>query len=158
MVFISVLILGTLMPGTIGMMQKSNSDTNRVENQLGFMVEVSLYKLAKDGRFVYRVTNLGSEPDQTIENLTMNVTFTGGGVWYTLEDFHTTIFIQYLPIHESGLYPMEDQIFTKEQFPIFHRPFLGTFDETITCQESILKANVHLLFNYINEHFYYHYP
>lgn len=126
--FFAVIIL-LIMPVSIGLKIKNNPVALKINTSTYYAINIMIWKLTKDGYFIYNVTNLG---DQTIENATIYLRIKGGAHYHGYADVNTSLFIEYLPCFPGKtwqLYQTEDQIFTRQQYPIFHRPLLGTVTE-----------------------------
>jgi len=147
-----VVIITLIMPVTICIGKQNNPTASKTSSSL-YMISVNLWKLTKNGYFVYNVTNLGN---QTIENATMFVRIKGGAHFHGYVDVNTSIFIEYLqcfPGKNWQLYQTIDPIFTRQQYPIFHRPLIGTVTEEENFMGDIQRAIVHILLGFGIERF-----
>jgi len=145
-----VVIITLMMPVTIGISKQNDLPSLKIIPSV-YLINVGLWKLTKDGYFIYNVTNLGN---QTIENTTMLVHIQGGAIFHGYVDVNTSIFIEYLPCLPGKtwqLYQTKDLLFTRRHYPIFHRPLIGTVTEELIFMGSTQRGLVHIIFGFLIE-------
>ena len=82
----------------------------------------------------------------------------GGAVYHGYVDVNTSIFIEHLPCLPEKtwqLYQTKDPIFTRRQYPIFHRPLIGMALEEEIFMHTIQKGIIHFLFTLGMEKIFY---
>lgn len=143
-IILFVIFISMLTPSTIGIITQNvqKSDCNVI------MINMMLWKLTRDGYFIYNVTNVGN---QTIENQTIKIHIQGGAVFHGTVDVETSIFIEHLLPTHSELYKTKDQIFTRKQYPIFNRPLIGTVIEEETFMNCTQRGIIHIMFAFLRE-------
>jgi hypothetical protein len=118
----------------------------------GYIITLFIEKIDRnDGCIVYNVTNFGEH----IYNETIYIRFHGEAVKRNGHvDVNTSIFLDGIQQDSFQLIKTKDPIFTKKQFPIFHRPLLGIFEEVETWGSATQYGNVKILFYAIFEETY----
>ena len=138
-----IIVIMILLSASAFVIFSAPASATKIESCDLFVVSVLIEKMTKDGCFVYNVTNAG---DTDVVNMTFYVEVAGGGGWYSL-DTKTSFFVGCLPKHTYGLFKTIDPVFTKKQFPVFHRPLVGRFVETVRLLSSYQRAMIIVMFN-----------
>lgn len=137
---VAIFVFATIMPVACCFKSTKND---------GYLITLYMEKIDRsDGCIVYNITNLG-EP---IYNETIYIRFHGEAVKrYGHVDVSTSIFLDDIQHCSFKLIKTKDPIFTKKQFPIFHRPLLGLFEEIETWRSATQYGTVKIWFYFIYE-------
>ncbi len=116
------IITSLLIPVSVGLKDDSDKIGVLTTDSLAVII---LYSLDNDGHLIFNVTN---NCIKDIDNLTILVHVYGSGPFTSFNqvDVNTEIFIQNLPIGESGLFKTKGQVFKVRS--LFRKPIVPFFN------------------------------